>query len=399
MTCSSSPSVTRIGELQHQIALLANLGPVNGPVVSCYLDLRQERSGLKSYVRNELSRQLARVSPVQRDTYQACVAVIEAQLDSELPQRARGLAVFAAADGKAPLLSAMPFAVPFRSSFTVSASPDLLPLVQLKELYGRFMVVLADPAGLQLAEVNLGDVSIRAWASRSTHSVSRHAAEAGQIAQPGTAGLSSQVALIESRLCKGGGSCPVFLAGDVDVMQAVSELMGPTSVARLMGALPMPADASLNESAAECLRTLMDFEASQARTTAAQVLRGVRNQGHAVAGAAAVLDAMRSGVADRLVISSDYRPEPGRIRDFMLENRMPMTPVEPRRGGYSADRNSALEQRLELIRLAVQLRFPVEFADTEALHDLGGVGCLLRDPPQTLVQPVPGRYGSLDLVA
>jgi hypothetical protein len=338
------------------------------------------------------------VAPKHRGAYQSCIAAIEDQLESEMPQRARGLAVFTVADGKAPILSAMPFAVPFRSSYTVSRSPDLLPLVQLKELYGRFMVVLADPAGLQLAEVNLGDVSIKAWAGRSTNSVSRHAAETGLIERTGTAGLSSQVSLIESRLCKGGGACPVFLAGDVDVMQAIPDLMGPTLVPRLMGALPMPAGASLYESAAECLRALMDFKANQARTTAAQVLRGVRKQGHAVAGTPAVLTAMRNGLADRLVISCDYRPEPGWIRDFMPENLTPMTPVGPRRD-YSANSDSALEQRLELIRLAVQLRFPVEFADTEALHYRGGVGCLLLDPPQTLVQPVPARYGSLDLVA
>jgi hypothetical protein len=54
---------------------------------------------------------------------------------------------------------------------------------------------------------------------------------------------------------------------------------------------------------------------------------------------------------------------------------------------------------MELIRLAAQQRFPVEFADSEALHYLGGVGCLLRNQPQSLSQPTPPRYGSLDLVA
>jgi hypothetical protein len=378
MNQSPGPSVTRINELQQQIALLANLRPADGAVVSCYLDLGQDKSTLHTFVRNRLGAELARVPAAQRGALEACIDVIEAQLESEMPVRARGLAVFMTADGKASLLSAMPFAVPFRRSLTVSSSPDLLPLVQLKELYGRFQVVLAAPEGLQLAEVNLGDVSVKVWATKSARVVTNAEGGRSQIETTAAGGLSSQVSVIERQLGKG-GSCPLFLAGDVDVMQAIPELLGSSSVARLMGALPMPADAALHEIAAECLRTLVDFETSQARSTAAQVLRRIRNQGHAVAGAVAVLDAIRNGIADRLVISSDHSPELSR-RDSM-------------------DKKDALSQRVELVRLAAQQRFPVEFADSEALHYLGGVGCLLRDQPQALAQPTPPRYGSLDLVA
>jgi hypothetical protein len=335
--------------------------------------LGQDRSQLRTFVRNRLRAELARVPGAQRGALEACIGVIEAQLESDLPLRTRGLAIFAAADGKAPLLAAMPFAVPFRRSVTVSNSPDLLPLVRLKELYGRFLIVMAEPKGLQLAEVNLGDVAVKIWATTSQRPISDP--------EPGTTragGLVNQVSLVERHLRKT-GSCPVFLAGDVDVMQAIPELLGSSSVARLMGALTMPADATLHETAAECLRTLMDFETSQARSTAAQVLRRIRNQGHAVAGTAAVLDAVRKGIADRLVISSDYRPEPRRR--------------------FSMEKNDDLNLRMELIRLAAQQRYPVEFADSEALHYLGGVGCLLRYQPQALAQPMPPRYGSLDLVA
>ena len=120
MNHSPGPSVTRINELQQQIALLANLRPAAGAVVSCYLDLGQDKSMLQTFVRNRLGAELARVPAAQRGAFEACIDVIEAQLESEMPLRTRGLAVFAAADGKAPLLSAMPFAVPFRRSLTVS---------------------------------------------------------------------------------------------------------------------------------------------------------------------------------------------------------------------------------------------------------------------------------------
>lgn len=378
MNGSSRPSVTRINELQQQIALLANLRPADGAVVSCYLDLGQGKSMLQTLIRNRLEAELARVPAAHRSAFEDCFDVIEAQLESDLPLRARGLAIFAAAAGKAPLLSAMPFAVPFRSSLTVAISPDLLPLMQLKELYGRFLIVIAEPEGLQLAEVNLGNVSVKVWATSSALAVTDPAGGRSQLEAIRAGGLFSQVSLIERHLGKA-GSCPVLLAGDIEVMQAIPELLGSSSVVRLMGAVPRPADATLQETAAECLRTLMDFKTSQARSMAAQILRSIRNQRHVVAGTVAVLDAIRSGIADRLVISSDYRPELGR-RDSM-------------------DKKDAVNLRVELIRLAAQRRFSVEFTDSEALHYLGGVGCLLRDQPQALAQPASPRYGALDLVA
>ena len=103
---------------------------------------------LQTFSRNRPGAELARVPTAHRDAFEDCFDVIEAQLESDLPLRARGLAVFAAAAGKAPILSAMPFAVPFRSSLTVAKTPDLLPLMQLKELYGRVLIVSAELEGL-----------------------------------------------------------------------------------------------------------------------------------------------------------------------------------------------------------------------------------------------------------
>jgi hypothetical protein len=389
-------ALTRLNDLQQQTALLANLRPAGGIVISCYLDLAEERSRLENFVRNRLGALLVRVPDGQRGALQSCIDVIHTQLESDLPMRTRGLAVFAAADGKAPLLSAMPFAVPFRNSLSVSRSPDLLPLLKLKELYGRFMIVMARPEGLQLAEVNLGDVSVKVWAT-NPHAGASHAGGQNRIQTAGTASLLGQVELIEQRLGKG-GSCPLFLAGDIDVMQSIRELLGASSIARLMGALPMPGDHTLESTAAVCLRALMDFETSQARDTAARILRGVRQHGQAVAGVEASLDAMRSGMVDRLVIASDFRPEDGWAGDPGIQVGTFLSPPEWYPEASAHDTNPP-NLRAELIRLAAQQRFPLEFADSEALNYLGGVGCLLRDHPQAWAQPSPSRYGNLDLVA
>lgn len=397
MNRSSRLSVTRVNELQQQLALLANLRPTSGAIVSCHLNLGHGRPMLRAFIRSRLGAELARLPGEQRGAFKSCIDLIEAQLESDLPTRTRGLAIFAAADREPSLLSAMPFAVPFRNSLGISRSPDLMPLLQLEKLYGRFMILVAEPEDVRLAEVNLGDVAFKTWATTSAHTVADPVRYRDERQTTGAKGLVSQVSQIERRLGKG-DSCPLFLVGRVDHTRAIRDLLGPPSLARLIGVLPMPADATLQKAAAECLRSLLDHEATQARSLAAQVLRGIRTQGHAAAGVVAVLDALRSGIADRLVISRDYRTESGRMFDDKRDQQSSLSLPELCRSD-SKDNKNALNLRVELIRLAAKQRCKVEFTDSQALRYLGGVGCLLNDHPQMTAQPTPPRYGSLDLVA
>lgn len=145
--------------------MLASLESENSAVVNCYLDLRQDSAHLEQFVRRQIAACIDQVTAAQRKYLETCGNVIAGQLAAARALGARGLAVFVATDEPVRLLTAMPFAVSFGDSLTLSASPDLLPLVQLKEMYGRFSVVVAQPGGLQVAEVDLGEVSIKLWAA------------------------------------------------------------------------------------------------------------------------------------------------------------------------------------------------------------------------------------------
>ena len=126
-------AVIRTNELQQHIDLLADMRSIHHPVVSVFLDLGQETGELARFVRRRIAA-CANTMPVGlRARLHACGESVIEQLFDDQVSHARGLAVFVTGDGAAPLITAMPFAVPFRNGLTVSSSPDIFPLLQLNE--------------------------------------------------------------------------------------------------------------------------------------------------------------------------------------------------------------------------------------------------------------------------
>ena len=398
MNRTKNHAVIRHSQLQQQITLLANLKPSSArTVVSCYLDLREEHSRLETFVREHMAAHLTQIPTRQLAGFKRSINAIIAQLDASKPRQPHGLALFYAVDGDATLLSAMPFAAPLHNRLSVSTSPDLLPLIQLRELYGRFMFVLANPAGLQVVEVNLGEISLKAWIPCP---VSGTKSEDDLLVYGKTAAaqddLQNQVVIIE-QLLKNFGYIPFFLAGDIDVMRTVRQRLAGSSAARLRGSIPLPDSCNMRQAAALCLRTLIESRASQARATSTRILHGERHQGQAVTGVAASLHALQSGIVDTLVFANDYIQESDWTCWNCEESLAPQTSPPTQCPKCNAD--WFMDLRGELLRLAGQQRIPVEFTDSAALHRLGGVGCLLHKSVKEYVQPYPLGNGTLDLVA
>jgi len=389
-------STVRLKALQQQIDWLAGFKPGDGHVISCYLDLSQGRSRLVRFVRSRVA-SCAKTFPAgQAAALKAGCDTVVDRILSRAPDNARGLAVFVSTGPEGSLLSALPFAVPFHNSLSISSSPDLFPLLQLREMYGRFMIVLAREDGLQVAEVNLGEVSVRAWVAIRESAVLGDA-RTGTAMPRGHLDMHSQIRLVE-RILNRGRSGPLFLAGDVEVMQTIRDMLTPTLIAHLVGAVPVPADEPLHATAARCLRSLIEFEVDQAFELTARVLQEVSHNGAAVAGPAPSLAALRNGSAERLLLASDYRPEPGWV---CARDQGPGTyPAQVEPTAYNGSGSSGpVDLRVELVRLAGQYHVPVEFIGDDALQEYDGVACVLRDHPEQQAQRLPARYGRLDLVA
>ena len=396
MQSTGPKSVVRLDELKRQIEILAGLRPGTDPVISCYLDVRRGTRRTLRFVRDRLADCARALPEADRRSLRIAGDLIAAQLHTGLPPRTCGVAIFIAADGASAPFAALPFAVPLRNSLSIAASPDLFPLLQLKEMYGRFAFILARPRSLHLAAVNLGEVSTRAWlaapqARHVSHDVEDKAAQAAR------SDLRSQVRMAE-RILSQGRSAPLFLAGDVDMMRAVCDLLTPATLGQLLGVIPVSPDASLHNVAARCLRSLTEFEARQAEEFTQRALLEVRYQGQAVAGLEACLSALRNGSAGHLLLGADYRPETGWAfsqSNGDLRRRL----LHRRPGAVTELAPEVVNQRVELVRLAGKRNIPIEFVGNYALRDHGGIACLLRDHPEQSAKRLPPGYKGLDLVA
>jgi len=397
MNQQTSLTITKQSQLHQQITLLANLRPAARVMVSCYLDLNMKSEQLENFIREKVTCQLSHRPDNCFAGLEEGVRLISTQLYAAKSAQARGLAVFCTIDSNATLLSSMPFAAPLRNRISVAASPDLLPLIQLRELYGRFMILLAKPDGMHIVEVNLGAIAVKAWVPAAYSSAVNGNYRLFENERP-TAGddLKKQVSIVE-RLLNKGGYCPFFLAGDADVMHSVRQLLSGSSIARLRTSIPVEDDCNMQRTAALCLRSLLESRANQARATSTRILHGVRHNRQAVTGVAASLHNLRRGIVDTLVLVDDYVQEPGWSCWNCGESLIQQTSPSRQCPHCSAD--GLIDLRSELMGLAGQHRIPVEFTDSDGLRPLGGVGCLLHKLVTEFVQPYPVNDNRLDLVA
>ena len=383
MKPNQKTAFTRLQDLEQHITRLADRPADAGPVISCHLDLTRGVSACRRFISEQASSLRSALRGATRRDFERGLSVLLERLALPARPRASGLSLFIAVQGKPKVLASLVFAAPVGDRMSLTATPDIFPLLCLKDRLESHMLVLVQPDGLQIAEVNLGDVSVKAWAAHATSTA--------------TAGMDRHIRLVE-RVLQAAGRSYLFLAGDPKLCEELYGLLAAGHRARLVETLPLPASYSLKQAAEVSIAAFEEFESGISEATVARLLRGIRIQGSAVAGAAATLSAIRERRADTLVMSQDYAASSGwvcnRCGDGHPQGAAPE--ICPSCGDPQV---APLDLRVELVRLAGQQGLPVELVDGDALRYLGGVGCLLRKSPETRAAPLPRRVGTLDLVA
>ena len=396
-------SITRLHDLERHITRLADRPADAGPVISCHLDLTRGVAACRRFVSDQASGLRSGLQGKARQDFERGLSVLLERLAPPPGPRANGLSLFIAVRSDPKVLASLTFAVPVGDHMSLAATPDIFPLLCLKDRLESHMLVLVQPDWLQIAEVNLGDISVKAWAAHTASIAARQeVGESGRPVDPGPAaaagmGLKRHMHLVE-RVLQAAGRSYLFLAGDPQLCAEIYDLLAPAYRARLVETLPLPASCNLKQAAEVSMAAFEEFEKGVSEATAARLLRGIRARGAAVAGTAATLSAMRARRVDTLVMSHDYAAPKGWVCNSCGDgDPQAMAPGHcPSCGGANI---APLDLRLELVRLAGQQGLPVELVDGDALRYLGGVGCLLRNSPETHAAPLPRDVGTLDLVA
>ena len=376
------PHMTTLDELKQQITLLASVEASDAPFISCYLDLDNGQTGWRE-VLDERARILRRI--LKGDNladFEEALGKIEAWLSNDLLPEAKGAAIFARGTCGGSFMLPMQFAAPLPSRIAVYTTPNIYHLIELKDYYHRYVVLLALPNRACIVAVNLGAATIQAWIDQSELRT-RVGSEWARIhyhvnhAHRGDRFVHEKVEVLK-QLMHAGGHTHLILAGDPEITARVRHAMPNDLADKLIDVAPASERDSQTEVIILTLSSFIEHEEHEQRTIVERLIEGLLNQNLAVAGSAATLDALRRGEVDTLVMASSYQPDPGWTCTACraIGTEPPETSVCPQCGNPSA---RPMDVREKLTHLAGQLELPVEVVDhCDELMSLGGVGCLLR---------------------
>jgi hypothetical protein len=374
--------LTTLDELKSRIGVLAAVAETEAPFISCYVNLVAGEAGYRHALDKRIRALRGGLWGVQRQSFEAALGKAEAYLAAQLLPDARGAAIFARDTSGGGFFLPLQFAVAVPNWIAVYPTPNIYHLVELKDTYHRYVVMIATQAWVRILEVNLGSATVRAWAerpelrervgpgwSKALYESHRH--------DRNNRFLEEQLTLLE-RLLSGGGHTHLILAGDPRMTALVRRALSEPAAAKLIDIVPASSRDAQADVVAATLAVFIEHEEQESQEVAERLIEGVRTHGLAVAGSAACLDALRKDQVDTLVLTKGYVSEPGwsctACGVIHISENIPAACPEC---GEQAVHSSDVKEGL--IRLAEQHGCQIELVEhSENLLYLGGVGCLLR---------------------
>jgi hypothetical protein len=383
--------LTTLDELKQHITLLVSVDESDAPFLSCYLNLEDGPDSWRKTLDDRASILRRILKGNDLTDLEESLDKIETWLATDLLPEAKGVAIFVRGTFGGAFMLPMQFAAPLPNWIAVYPTPNIYHLVELKDNYHRYVVLLALPDRASILEVNLGAATIRAWLNQSglrTRVGTEWARIHYQVNQAhrGDRFVHEKIAVLE-QLIHAGGHTHLILAGDPGITARVRHALPNDLAEKLVDVVPASERDLQTEVVILTLSSFIEHEEHESQSVAERLVKGLRSQNLAVAGSQATMEALLWDEVDTLVMASDYQPDPGwtctDCKAFGAE--VPETSVCPQCGKPAV---RSMDVREALLRLAGQLDCPVEVVEhSDALMSLGGVGCLLRTQLEPQTEP------------
>ncbi len=372
-----------LNQLGIHIRTLITLEETAAPIVSCYAHRDVERNdGLEPLLFDRRVRAIQKVlSGQERDDFDVAFEAIKHYFDTELRLATRGVAAFARA-GKQPFFLGLQFQVPLPNRLSVSSTPDIYHLVELKDTYHRYIVMISTEDRVRILEVTLGAITRELWAERpelrdrvgsewTREHYQNHRRDRDERF------LKEKVELLE-KLMAAAGHTHLILAGSPRMTARIRNRLPRHLQAKLIDVVPASASAQVADVVTATLSSFIDRAQQESHDAVSKLVSALRRGGLAAAGPAATMQALRRSQADILVMARAFEPGPAwRCRNCGWAAATLSAPA------HCPDCDSSELQSANLrevmIKLAERQSLEVELVQhSDVLMELGGVGCLLR---------------------
>lgn len=368
-------------DLNAHVRILATVPETDAPVVSCYLGIARGRLSRPEAFEERVRSLQSALSGRERRNLQDAIAPIRSFISSRLLPDASGAAIFSRS-GLQRFFLPLQFRVPLPDWLAVDTVPNIYHLVELKDTYDRYVVVLCSKEDVRILEVNLGAVTKDLW-RKSPELRERLGREWTKLhyqkhrRHHELRFFREQAKLLE-KLVGAGGYAHVILAGHPAATALMREALPRGVAARLIDPLHASSKTSLTDVVAASISAFVAEEERESQDVAETLVEQLRSGGLATAGTGATLRALGQSRADVLVVTADYSPVPARACRFcdLLQEEIQGPSACPK---CATEDWREFDPKEEMVRFAEQRGCDVEVVNqSEALTRLGGVGCLLR---------------------
>jgi ribosomal protein L30E len=336
-------------QLHQHISVLSTLPESDSPVISAYFDVRTRVESLRAAFETWCIAARNALPKAERPGFDEAKSEVRAILKQHWPDEIQGLAVFTRT-GKYPLRMILPFHAALETHFDASSRPAIFPLVQLKDRFHRFILVICTEDTGRIMELTLGAVTAEILTTRPDygnrlgrqlsreHFHHRREEDSRRL-------VRDQVQIINNLMTRRGLN-HLILAGHPRHVSALREQLPKQVQSRIVGSVfHAPNGQDYSPLLDQAIDAFIQAEQDESRSTVERLHEQVRRQGLAVVGIHACHEVIEAGAASELVISEEL-PHP---------------------------------DREELVRLATLHEIPIEVCEgDELLQSHGGVGCLLR---------------------
>ncbi|MEO8593758.1 MAG: hypothetical protein ABI759_10580 [Candidatus Solibacter sp.] len=360
---------------------MATVDEADAPMISCYLDLSRGAAVCRNEMESRFQTLKKSLPAAASDKFGEAARGIEAFVAGAISSHTLGLAIFSRA-GEKPFWLPMEFDVPLPTWIAVGPTPNIYHLVELKDNYDRYVILLTTETSARIIGVNLGSVTEQLWRSRpelrrrvghewtKEHFQDHRQERTRQF-------IHDQIRSLE-QVISAGGYGHLILAGSARMIAAVRKELPKRLVEKLVDSVPAGPTDRVSDIVASTLETFLEHEEMDSQALAEKLITQIRTHGLAVAGTHATMEALTAGQADYLVVAKSYAPGYGwQCRNCgKAELELPSPNTCPDCNGAGI-RN--FDIREEFVRIAEQQQIGVEVVEySDVLMALGGVGCLLR---------------------
>lgn len=369
--------------LEEHIRELAALPATEDPVVSCYAAVENGRLKHPNLFEEQIRTLKAGLKGKDRSCLEDALVPVRFILTAGLPSDAKGVAFFSRA-GEKPYFLYLRFLVTLPTWTFVGRSPSIFHLVELKDTYDRYVVMLNTTHRVRIIEINMGEpkehvrVELpnlhREARDRWTKEHYRR-----NLRENHHRFIKEQIRVLEG-LMAAGGHKHLILVGHPKMTAEVREELPKGLAERLVEEVRVSEKGSLYDIVRATIAAFIEAEERESQELAETLAEQVHSGGLAVAGVRATHAALERGHVDTLVVLRDCNPGLAwrcRVcKHVFIDSEATMSATCPK---CDNERLESLSIKEELVRMAEMQHCAVEVVNESAfLTEVGGIGCLLH---------------------